>query len=230
MELVGSIAELWRYPVKSTGGERLASAPLDARGIVGDRRWAVHTADGKFGSGKSTRRFRRIDGLLHLRSRLDGHEPVVTLPGGAELRGTGPAVDAALATALGMPGVGLREEGDVPHFDAHGVHLISTSAVEWLERLLPDAALSVARFRPNLVVTGRTEASWAGRDLTIGAARLRVAKPTERCVMVTAEQPDLAHDSRILRTLATETNLMFGIYAEVVTPGTIREGDSVELH
>ncbi|WP_405420476.1 hypothetical protein [Streptomyces erythrochromogenes] len=40
------------------------------RGLVGDRLYAVRDGDGRFGSGKNTRRFRRMDGLLHLRSRF----------------------------------------------------------------------------------------------------------------------------------------------------------------
>ncbi|MCW3009829.1 MAG: hypothetical protein JWO90_233, partial [Solirubrobacterales bacterium] len=34
------IAELWRHPVKSMGGERLDAVDLDARGVHADRLWA----------------------------------------------------------------------------------------------------------------------------------------------------------------------------------------------
>ena len=38
---IGRIAAIWRYPVKSMGGEQLSSCLLGPRGIPGDRGWAV---------------------------------------------------------------------------------------------------------------------------------------------------------------------------------------------
>jgi uncharacterized protein YcbX len=39
---IGTVSQLWRYPVKSMGGERRESAGLTQRGIPGDRGWAVY--------------------------------------------------------------------------------------------------------------------------------------------------------------------------------------------
>jgi uncharacterized protein YcbX len=39
--LVGSVASLWRYPVKSMQGEALESTALTARGLLGDRAYAL---------------------------------------------------------------------------------------------------------------------------------------------------------------------------------------------
>src|SRR5690606_38054478 len=54
--------------VKSVGGEARDALWLEGRGVRGDRAWAVRDAAGKLGSGKTTRRFRYLDGLLEFRS------------------------------------------------------------------------------------------------------------------------------------------------------------------
>jgi uncharacterized protein YcbX len=38
---IGHVAQLWRYPVKSLGGERVEDARIGPTGILGDRLWAV---------------------------------------------------------------------------------------------------------------------------------------------------------------------------------------------
>jgi uncharacterized protein YcbX len=40
------LTEVWRYPVKSCRGERLAEALVEPWGLAGDRRWMVVDADG----------------------------------------------------------------------------------------------------------------------------------------------------------------------------------------
>lgn len=56
--VVGSVAELWRFPVKSMQGERLAQAQLTEAGFVGDRAYALIDADtGKVVSAKSVKLF-----------------------------------------------------------------------------------------------------------------------------------------------------------------------------
>ena len=38
--IIGSVGELWRYPVKSMAGERLDRCPVSLTGLLGDRGWA----------------------------------------------------------------------------------------------------------------------------------------------------------------------------------------------
>ena len=57
-EVGGSIAGLWRFPVKSMRGEQLEQAELTERGLLGDRAFAlIDTDTGKVVSAKSVRLF-----------------------------------------------------------------------------------------------------------------------------------------------------------------------------
>jgi MOSC domain-containing protein YiiM len=47
--------------------------------------------------------------------------------------------------------------------------------------------------------------------------------------MVSLEQDDLPRDPRVLRYITDQSNLMFGVYATVVHPGTVRVGDEVRV-
>lgn len=98
---LGSVAALYRFPVKSMLGERLESADLTERGVAGDRVWAVvDRSDGKVATGKHPRKWSRLVALAA--AYVDGPaSPVaVTFPDGTVVRSDG-AIDAALATYLG---------------------------------------------------------------------------------------------------------------------------------
>jgi uncharacterized protein YcbX len=229
----GRVSGLWRYPVKSMLGEAVAALVVDGRGVIGDRLFAVRTASGKLGSGKTTRRFQRVDGLLGFSAAHDGSAVRIRLPGGRVVRSDEPDVDAALSAALGQP-VELAREGSVPHMDAGPVHILTDASLGWLAARVPGAAIAPPRFRPNLVVdvggAGLVEEAWLGRELRIGeAVRLRVVGRTERCVMVGLEQDRLPADPSILRGLAEANGACLGVYAAVVEPGTLRVGDAVDL-
>jgi uncharacterized protein YcbX len=234
IETFGTISELWRYPVKSMRGERLS---LDRRGVIGDRLYAVRDEAGKFGSGKTTRRFRRIDGLLRFRATYEGNcegdVPLLTFPDGATLRSDDPAIHAALTTHQGLP-VTLSHEAEISHFDAGPLHLLTTASLRTLGESLSDGALDARRFRPNILVesyaSGFPEDAWQGREIAVGAdVRLRVVERTERCVMVGLAQDELPADSRILRQVARVNEVCLGVYADVLTPGTIRVGDCIQI-
>src|SRR5690349_2517670 len=93
------IAELWRYPVKSLLGERLVSMRFLTDGVEGDRRWGIQdVSDGRILTA------RREPRLLYASSRLSAPNlPVITLPDGQQLAGTGSTTDAALSAWLGKP-------------------------------------------------------------------------------------------------------------------------------
>jgi uncharacterized protein len=232
---VGVVAELWRYPVKSMLGERCEMVELDSRGVLGDRLWAVRDGEGKLGSGKNTRRFRRIDGLFGFRARHDGAVPVVTFPGGREVRGDDPRIDEQLRSALRRVDVGLSRESAISHFDEAPLHLVTDASLAWLAAAVTDAAVDARRLRPNLVIAtgqpaGLAEDAWVGRTVRIGqSAVVELTHRTERCVMVNNAQDGLPHSSQVLRAVAEGNGLSLGVYATVIQAGTVYLGDAIEM-
>ncbi|MFE2721465.1 MOSC domain-containing protein [Kitasatospora sp. NPDC059327] len=232
-EIIGVIEQLWRYPVKSTGGERLDSVEVDERGLAGDRLYAVRDSAGKLGSGKNTRRFRRMDGLLRLSSRL-GHRldgPELFDPLGR------PVADptAFLRAYLQRPDVALAREDAVSHFDQLPVSVLTTATLDWVRGAAPAAVVDVRRFRPNILL--RTppgtppfvEDGWFGREGG-GGARLAFVRASERCAMTTVAQPGLPHAPEILKAIIQAHEGRLDALAEVVTPGRLSVGDELSLN
>jgi uncharacterized protein YcbX len=121
-------------------------------------------------------------------------------------------------------------------FDVAVVHLLTTATIDRLRALYPQGRFEARRFRPNIVIStpeegeGFVENDWIVRALVIGGnVRLAVTEPCQRCVMVTLPQGDLPKDSGILRTAAQHNGVNVGAYALVISGGTIRRGDAVEL-
>jgi uncharacterized protein YcbX len=223
----GRVAALFRYPVKSLVGEELEAVDVDRRGVHGDRLWSVRDPDGKLGSGKSSRRFRRMDGLLALSAAYDGDVPVLAFPDGNLLRGDDDAIHGALSEHVGRP-VRLEREERVSHFDEGPLHLVTTASLERVARAR-GRDVDVRRPRANLLVESTDlEADWAGRRLAIGdEVVVQVLYPMPRCVMLDLPQRGLGADQGLLRTV-TETNLgELGVVADVVTAGHVRRGDLV---
>lgn len=228
--MAGIVSALWRYPVKSMLGEECADVELNARGVRGDRHFAVRSPDGKLGSGKNSRRHRHIEGLFTFRARLADEWPEITFPDGRRMRADDRRIDSALSEVLRTPVI-LTREGDVSHFDASPIHLVGSASLEWLRSKLPASRVDERRFRPNITVaTDQSELSWLGRTLHIGnTVKLRVTSPTGRCGMTTFAQTDLPFDPQILRCIAQEAGEDFGVYAEVLQPGRISRGDEVSV-
>jgi uncharacterized protein YcbX len=110
---VGTVSQLWRYPVKSMGGERLRDASLTWRGIPGDRGWAVYDE-----TGRGVTNAKRLAPLRACRVRYQS-EPVagaasptveITLPDGASVLSDSADAAVRVSTLVGRP-VSLRALG-----------------------------------------------------------------------------------------------------------------------
>ncbi|PUA82442.1 MOSC domain-containing protein [Nocardioides currus] len=89
-----------------------------------------------------------------------------------------------------------------------------------------------ARFRATLVVEtdeAWVEDTWLGEEVDAGSARLRIGGPVPRCAVIDHHPVTGAKDLRILKLLTQQrpTNRagepMFGVYAEVLTSGVVRQ-------
>lgn len=91
-------------------------------------------------------------------------------------------------------------------------------------------AVDIRRFRMSIEFAGAGPYAEDGWDeVRIGEVVLRLCGPVPRCA-ATNRHPELGHsDLKTLHLLkAARDRIEFGVYAEVVTPGTITTGD--ELH
>lgn len=233
MEFTGIVKKLWRYPVKSMLGESCRTLLFDSRGVVGDRLFAVIDKQGKFGSGKNTRRFVKIDGLFKFRATYDESVPVIVFPDGKFVRGDDSLIHTELSEALNQT-VALAKEQVIPHFDAGPIHLVTTASLDWLKSKLSCSIVDERRFRPNLVIETKgselIEQNWLGKMLRIGeSVLLEITNPTERCVMTNFAQDEIPEDKNIFAYLGRECDLNFGIYAKVLVGGKVICGDKAEI-
>jgi uncharacterized protein YcbX len=226
------LVEIRRYPIKSLLGEQLVTAEVDQRGLLGDRLWAVRDADGKVGSGKNTRRFRRMPRLFTLRGQGGDPVPVVELPDGRRFAADEPAGHEAVSGVLGRR-VTIEREAEVMHHDEGPVSLISTAALRRLHDLVGEPVDPV-RFRANLLVdvpgSDFPEDGWLGRAVRIGSdVVLRPRKRLTRCVMIDLPQEGAPEHGHLLRIVAEHHDMTFGVWATVERPGRIELQDAVEL-
>ena len=230
--VVARVAEVWRYPVKSMAGERLAAAELSWQGVAGDRRWAFVRSD-RLHSGFPWLTIRQQPQLHRYRPTLV--EP--DRPDRSAIRVQDPegqvyaVEDPALAARLGERVWAVKHDRGT--FDASPISLVTRQALDALNRRA-GVDIDPRRFRPGLVLDASgpeefPEDGWVGRLLRIGTAVIRVDQPDERCAMVNIDPDSLARDSAVLRTIAQQRAMCFGVYGSPVTPGVLRPGDPVVL-
>jgi uncharacterized protein len=255
---VGIISELWRYPVKSTRGERLREMTVAADGALGDRAFAVREL--KYGGIISAKMW---PWMLELRSgwsvepNAEGGGVVrVEMPDGTAIEGDS-AQSAKVLSAIFKHPVRLERtrqgqispadieairkgEAFLPQwkfYDEGPLHLVATGTLRHLHQLEGgDADFDPRRFRPNILIDTGGDAGefiedrWLAGVLQIGeTAQIGDMWPAIRCVMTTHPQDELRHNPAILRTAAQHHQAYVGVFAGARVPGVIRLGDAVVL-
>jgi hypothetical protein len=207
------VGEIWRYPVKSMGGERLDATALTPDGIPGDR--VVHAR-----GARDVLTARSYPALLGFHGSLgaDGEPLVDGQPWGSE------AIAARLRQAVGSD-VRLARYDGPERFDVLPLLVATDGAIAKL-------GMDRRRFRPNILVrgvSGDAERSWPGKRLRIGTAVIGVASLRQRCVMTTYDPDTQVQDLSVLRRIVREAGGRLALDCRVIEPGRVAVGDRVEV-
>ncbi len=235
----------------------LEEVRLELEGAAGDRRFFLVDEDGRLFNAERlgplvgvSARWDAAANSLELRfpdgTTVDGE---VSTDGAVETRLFGGPLLAdavvgpwaeALSAFAGKP-VRLVRPRDYHATDRGsrgGVSLVSTSALDALGAEAGCGPVDGRRFRMLFGVDGtapHAEDAWVGGRVRIGEAAAELHGNVGRCV-ITTQHPDTGvRDLDTLRTLKeyrgevdTTERLPFGVWGEVVEPGTVRLGDAVE--
>jgi uncharacterized protein len=245
------VTDLRIAPVKGMRVTGVDAIDLGPTGAHGDRAFLVVDRDD--GLLLTTRTPR----LLQIAPRWDGTTLALTFPDGTEVAAApepGPAattanyegrpirgrvVEGALAEAvsehLGRPVRLLMRDDRERGADDAPVTLMSGATLAALAPALGGAVPDARRFRMTIAIDGTDaweEHGWGAREIAVGAARLRGVEPVPRCAVTTRDPEDGGTDAPVLKALATlrgKRDVTFGIWCDVVEPGTVRVGDPVAV-
>ncbi len=242
--MTGTLAQIFRHPIKGHGREALASVDLSVwECLPMDRHWAVaHDAARLVPGWNSRRNFAhgaKAPALMAITSVL--HDDMITLRhperGEITFRPDDPTdlprfldwvmplnpPDRALPTRIVTGGQGMTDS------DVASASILSLSSLADLSARM-GADLSVHRWRGNLWLDGAApmaEFGWIGKHLSIGGAVLRIEERIIRCLATMANPDTGIRDVDTLAGLqAAYGHQDFGVSGVVVQSGPIAIGDA----
>ena len=249
------VSTLALYPVKGGAAVALDVCDIDTLGLAGDRRYCLARPGGRVFTQRDDAALARLqasqDGTC-LALGFDGESLLVgpedfaaaaqvrVWSRSAAARLATDAVNAALTRWFGTPLVLARleqpvqREGAALAFgDAAALLVTNASSLDALNAAL-QAPVPMARFRPNIVLSGApafAEDGWS--RLRIGDALLAPVHACGRCEVTTIDQElGAAVGDEPLRTLSRlrmrEGEPVFGVRYSVQQPGRVRVGDRAE--
>lgn len=230
-----NVLEIWRYPVKSLGGERVFSARVTPMGIEGDRCWGIVDLETEL--VLTARRCPEL--LFGSASYLGSDEVAITLPNGVETC-ENEVLSAWLKRDVALVGVsdvggtyecptdpGVEEDWVQWQGPAGSFHDSTKSRISLVSQgTLGDWDLR--RFRTNILLSGEGEDEWVDRAVRVGSsAVLQVMKQIDRCVMISRPQPGLDADLDLLKHINAERGTFLSVGALIMNDGVLSEGDRV---
>jgi uncharacterized protein YcbX len=250
-----SVARILVTPVKATAIRSPDRIRLEPFGVVENRRFYLADERGDLICGPKHGRLMQIHSswspdteVLRLEfpngsvveaeaDAVTGHQVVTDFYGrrmvdGHEVRGP---FSGAVSDWYGQPVRLVRTDLPGEANDVEPLSLMSTaSAASLANGSGSDRPLETRRFRMLFELAGcepYEEDTWDGRLLRLGDAVIRVGHQIPRCA-VTTYDPDTGerdfgtlHEIKRQRGENADRKLPFGVYGEVVEPGTVRVGD-----
>ena len=237
---IGHVEAIFRYPVKSMGGERLEEAILGWYGLDGDRRLAFLRTGNR--SGMPWLTASKLPDLLlfapHRREDVaQGDLPThIRTPDGEEMPVFGEVLAAEVGRRYGAP----VEMTQLRHgiFDESSISVIALDTVHEIGRLA-GRSLDVRRFRPNVVVRSLRsvpfqEDEWLGGVLSFGegddAPAVTVTMRDIRCSMLNLDPDSATPAPEVMKAVVRANQNNAGIYGAVTRIGRLAVGQTILLH
>jgi uncharacterized protein YcbX len=236
---IGQVEAIFRYPVKSMGGERLEVAKLGWHGLDSDRRLAFRRMDDR--SGFPWLSASRLPDLLLFAPRrhedgAEGDLPThIRTPDGEEM----PVFGEDLATEVGRRYGAPVQMMQLNHgiFDEASISVIASDTVREIGRLA-GRSLDVRRFRPNIVVrllrsVPFQEDEWVGGMLLFGeeddAPAISVTMRDLRCSMLNLDPDSASPAPEVMKAVVRRNQNNAGIYGSVTRIGRLAVGQTILL-
>ena len=210
------VSEIWRYPVKSMRGQRVAESEVLRTGLAQDRRIVV----------LSNKTERPITARTH--PALLGLHAALTEDGQTTVNGfmwNSPEVEALVSEAVRQSArlVDFRTRPD--RFDVLPLLVATDGAIASID-------IDSRRLRPNIIVggvSGREEREWPGHTVQLGPVLIHAAQLRMRCVMTTYDPDTLVQDRSVLHRIVQQMQGALALDCSVVREGILRENDAVKL-
>src|SRR5437016_2257269 len=232
---IGHVEAIFRYPVKSMGGERLEAAKLGWHGLDGDRRLAFRRIDDRSGFPWLTASSLPDLLLFAPQRREDGADlPThIRTPDGEEMPVFGEDLAKEVGRRYGAPVQMMQLNHGI--FDEASISVIALDTVREIGRLAGQSP-DVRRFRPNVVVrllrsVPFQEDEWLGGVLSFGEAddapAITVTMRDVRCTMVNLDPDSASPAPEVLKAVVRANENNAGIYGAVTRIGRLAVGQTI---
>ena len=245
------VRELYRYPVKGLSGELLASFTIGAGETVPfDRAWAIENGPSRFDPAQPKHlpkinflMLMRNERLASLEARFEEATQTLVL-----LRAGKQVARGELATSVGrqiieqffaayMQGE-LKGPPKVLNVPGHSfsdvaakcLHVINLASLREVERVA-GRPVDRRRFRANVYIDGVppwAEFQWLGQRVRLGGIEVEGYRRTGRCEATNVDPVTAQRDMTVPALLQRSWGHSdFGIYAKVVSAGSVSVGDAI---